>query len=137
MPQIFVTKLSPQVTRKDLEREFGKYGEIKNSKLKRGYAFIEYYHKEDAKLAIKELDDRKLFGQQRRIVVEEARGNKRERERRERERRRDRDRDRDRDRERDRDYDRKRKTGPKSTDECYCCRKLGHWANECPYNKYK
>ena len=74
IPQIFVTKLSSRVTKKDLDREFGKFGEIRNLKIKRGYAFIEYYNKEDAKYAIKELDNKKLFGQQQRIVVEEAKG---------------------------------------------------------------
>ena len=140
IPQIFVTKLSSRVTKKDLDREFSKFGEIRNLKIKRGYAFIEYYNKDDAKYAIKELDNKKLFGQQQRIVVEEAKGSKREREReREKERRRDRDRYRKRDyrsrsrsRDRDRDYYYRRKSnGPKKTDKCFNCGKEGHWANEC------
>ena len=122
IPQIFVTKLSSRVTKKDLDKEFGKYGDIRNLNLKKGYAFIEYYDKEDAKYAIRELDNKKLFGQQQRIVVEEAKGSKRERER---ERRRDRERD------RDRDYYYRRRSGPKKTDICFNCGKEGHWANEC------
>ena len=39
-PQIFVAKLSSRVREKDLEREFTKYGQIKNILLKTGYAFI-------------------------------------------------------------------------------------------------
>ena len=124
IPQIFVTKLSSTVTKRDLDREFGKYGEIRNLNLKKGYAFIEYYNKEDAKYAIRELDNKKLFGQQQRIVVEEAKESKRERKR---ERRR---RDRDR-RSRDRDYYYRRRSGPKKTDICFNCGKEGHWANEC------
>ena len=144
LPKIFITKLSPQVTEKDIEKEFKVFGEIKNINLKRGYAFVEYYSKGDAKDAIRKLDNQKLFGQNQRVVVEEAIGRRRDRER-------DRDRDRDHDRRRDRYYhdryryrDREkyrnddyssrhksRKTGPKESDVCFNCGKLGHWANEC------
>lgn len=145
LPKIFITKLSPQVTEKDIEKEFKVYGNIKNINLKRGYAFVEYYSKRDAKDAIRRLDKQKLFGQNQRVVVEEAIGRRRDRDRdrdrdREHDRRRDRyyhDRYRYRDRERDKyrsdDYSRhrSRKTGPKETDICFNCGKPGHWANEC------
>ena len=142
LPKIFITKLSHQVTEKDIEKEFKIYGEIRNINLKRGYAFVEYYNKRDAKDAIRKLDGQKLFGQSQRVVVEEAIGYRRDRDR-------DRDRDhhrRDRyyhDRYRDRDRDkyrnddhyssrhRSRKTGPKESDVCFNCGKFGHWANEC------
>ena len=136
IPQVFVTKLSSRVTKRDLEREFERFGRIRNLNLKRGYAFIEYYNKEDAKYAIRELDNKKLFGQQQRIVVEEAKGRKREREReRERDRRRyhTKNRSRSRSRDRDRDYYYSRRSGPKKTDICFNCGREGHWANECTY----
>ena len=102
--------------------------------MKKGYAFIEYYNKSDARNAIKELNDKKLFGQTQRIVVEEAKGSRRERERRrdrDRDRRRDYRRSRSRSRDRDRDYYYRARSGPKKTDICYNCGKEGHWANEC------
>ena len=100
--------------------------------LKKGYAFIDYYNKDDAKDAIKELNNQKLFGQQQRIVIEEAKGERREREKRRERGRRDyrRSLSRSRDRYKDRDYYRRR-TGPKKTDICFNCGKEGHWANEC------
>ena len=135
------TKLSPEVNQRDIEKEFSAYGDIKNINLKRGYAFVEYYRKEDAKEAIRKLDNRRLFGQRQRVVVEEAIGRKRDRDRdRDHDRRRDRyyhDRDRYRYRDKYRNDDnyssrhRPRKTGPKESDVCYNFGKLGHWANEC------
>ena len=49
LPKIFITKLSPQVTERDIEKEFSDFGEIKKINLKRGFAFVEYYNKDDAK----------------------------------------------------------------------------------------
>jgi RNA recognition motif-containing protein len=133
-----------------LEREFEKFGDIRNLKLKKGYAFIEYSNRSEAKEAIRELDGKKLFGQQQRIVVEKAKGSRRERER---ERRRERDRDkrrnyrrsrsrsqsrsrnRSRGRDREKDYYYNKRTGPKKSDICFNCGNRGHWANECPYTR--
>jgi RNA recognition motif-containing protein len=143
--------LQPFVRVKDIEKEFGVYGKIRKTNLKRGYAFVEFYSKEDAKEAIRKLDGRKLFGQQERVVVEEAIGKRRDRDRDRRHYSRSRERIRDRPRYRDRYYDdryrykrsdtysrrRYRKTGPKSTDECYNCGGMGHWANQCHMPKKK
>ena len=136
IPQVFITRLSYYVTKRDLEKEFGRYGEIRNLTLKKGYAFIEYYDKKDAKYAIRELNGRKLFGQSNRIVVEEAKISREERERERRRAKRSRSKDKEKEedkkeKDRDKDYYYKRRIGPKKTDICYNCGKEGHWANEC------
>lgn len=147
LPKIFITKIQRYVTERDIEKEFEQFGKIKNINLKGTFAFVEYYNKDDAREAIRQLDNKKLFGQQERVVVEEAIGKRRDRDKNRYSRSRDRDRFRERGRYRDRYYDRDRynrykkndnytrhryrKTGPKSTDICYNCGEYGHWANEC------
>ena len=137
IPQVFITRLSHYVTKRDLEKEFRRFGDIRNSTLKKGYAFIEYYDKKDAKYAIRELNGRKLFGQSNRVVVEEAKVSREERERERRRSRRSKSKEREKDsddnkeKEKDGDYYYKRKSGPKKTDVCYNCGKERHWANEC------
>ena len=61
LPKIFITKLQPHVRVKDIEKEFGVYGKIKKTNLKRGYAFVEYYNKEDAKEAIRKNGQKKII----------------------------------------------------------------------------
>ena len=78
LPKIFITKLSPHVTERDISKEFGVFGRIKKINLKKGFAFVEYYKKDNAKDAIRKLHNKKLFGQQKRIVVEEAIGRRRD-----------------------------------------------------------
>ena len=140
IPQVFITRLSYYVTKRDLEKEFIRFGDIKNLTLKKGYAFVEFYDPKDAKYAIKELDGRKLFGQSNRVVVEEAKISREEREKeksKKRSKSRDKEKNRDdnKDKYKDRDYYYKRRSGPKKTDICYNCGKEGHWANECHENR--
>eukprot|EP00884_Botryococcus_braunii_P002804 jgi/Botrbrau1/12524/Bobra.0169s0066.1 len=77
---LFVGRLSYDVTEKKLRREFEEFGAVKrvrlvvdrNSSKPRGYAFIEYEHKEDMKTAYKSADGRKIEG--RRVLVDVERG---------------------------------------------------------------
>jgi RNA recognition motif-containing protein len=135
LPKIFITKLSPRVSEKDINKEFKVYGDIKNINLKRGFAFVEYYHRTDAKNAIKKLNNKRLFGQEQKVVVEVAKGKRRDWDY-----RKGRYYDRHRYHDRYKSYDNysrkhRRKTGPKDTDECFNCGRKGHWANDCHYQK--
>ncbi|EFN51507.1 hypothetical protein CHLNCDRAFT_140193 [Chlorella variabilis] len=77
---LFVSRLSYDVTERKLKREFEEYGPIKrirlvhnkNSGKPRGYAFIEYEHKNDMKQAYKMADGRKI--EDRRVLVDVERG---------------------------------------------------------------
>ena len=119
-PQIFLAKIPHSVTEQDLEHEFKSFGHIKELKLKTGYAFIEYDDYRDAQEAIKEKDGFKLNGS--RIVVQPARGSKRDRYR---------SSSSSYNRYRDNSRGKFRKIGPQADDICYNCEKTGHWANEC------
>eukprot|EP00887_Chlorella_sp_A99_P002503 scaffold6.g2503.t1 len=77
---LFVSRLSYEVTERKLRREFEEFGPIKrirlvhdkNSGKPKGYAFVEYEHKNDMKQAYKMADGRKIEG--RRCLVDVERG---------------------------------------------------------------
>ncbi|PRW61455.1 U1 small nuclear ribonucleo isoform A [Chlorella sorokiniana] len=77
---LFVSRLSYDVTERKLKREFEEYGPIKRIRLvhdkntgkPRGYAFIEYEHKDDMKQAYKMADGRKI--EDKRCLVDVERG---------------------------------------------------------------
>ncbi|CAN1825253.1 Serine/arginine-rich splicing factor RSZ22 [Linum perenne] len=59
MSRVYVGNLDPQVTERDLEDEFRKFGAIKSVWVARrppGYAFVDFDDKRDAEDAIHELD---------------------------------------------------------------------------------
>ena len=67
---IFIGKISSRVHTSDIEHKFEKYGRIKEIDYRkdRGFAFIEYSLREDAKYAIKKMEGRHLKSN--RVIVE-------------------------------------------------------------------
>lgn len=138
--QIFIGKLPPDVSKKDLEYEFKEFGTLKEISIKKGYAFIDFETTEEAEKAIQSKNGETISNQK--IVVEFAHAKKEHSSShpppfRGRDRRGGRDSYRsnngypsDRgDRKGSFGYQRPR--GPQKDDVCYKCKKKGHWANEC------
>ncbi len=76
---LFVARLAPETTERTLQREFEEYGPIKNIRLvtdasgrPKGYAFLEYEHRNDMKMAYKMADGRKVDSK--RVLVDVERG---------------------------------------------------------------
>ncbi|KAJ3209286.1 hypothetical protein HK099_008530 [Clydaea vesicula] len=77
---LFVARLNYDTTEKTLKRAFEEFGTVKsirmvkdiNSGKPKGYAFIEFKHEEDMKIAYRETDGMKIDG--RRILVDCERG---------------------------------------------------------------
>jgi RNA recognition motif-containing protein len=75
---VFVAKLSPATTGKDLEKIFSEFGEVVSAKVifdrdtgsSKGYGFVEMLSEENARAAIIALNDTEIDGKQ--IVVREA-----------------------------------------------------------------
>jgi RNA recognition motif-containing protein len=75
---VFVAKLSPATTGKDLEKIFSEFGEVVSAKVifdrdtgsSKGYGFVEMLTEEQAKAAIIALNETEIDGKQ--IVVREA-----------------------------------------------------------------
>lgn len=77
--QVYVAGITRHISKQDLEEEFGKFGPINDTVMKRGYAFIvsiypfkrqEFDNQRDADDAIKELNGKQLRGDK--LVVEVA-----------------------------------------------------------------
>ena len=71
MSTVFIGNLEPGVTPRELEREFDRYGRIRDCWVARnppGFAFISYDDDRDARDAVRDMDDRHFLG--RRIRVE-------------------------------------------------------------------
>jgi arginine/serine-rich splicing factor 7 len=61
--QIYIGRLSSRARKSDLEKEFEKYGKIKEIDLKRNHAFIEFESADKAKLAMEKMDNKKIAGE--------------------------------------------------------------------------
>ncbi|ORX48910.1 RNA-binding domain-containing protein [Piromyces finnis] len=97
--RIYIGRLSSRAEKRDVEKFFKEYGDIREINLKNGFGFVEFKDYRDAEDAVKESNDREFFGH--RIIVEIAKG----------ERRRGRYNDR-----RGGDYDRRNNNAPQRTD---------------------
>jgi len=75
--KIYIGKLPKDCRESEIEKKFGTYGRIRDVLLKYGYGFIEYDDARDAEDAVYEMDGRSFLGE--RIIVELARGTRRER----------------------------------------------------------
>lgn len=60
--RIYIGRVSFDATQRDVERFVSGYGRIRDLVLKRGYAFIEFEDRRDAKEAVHDLDGKPLKG---------------------------------------------------------------------------
>ncbi|XP_059172092.1 serine/arginine-rich splicing factor 6-like isoform X2 [Physella acuta] len=107
---IYVGRLSKSTRTRDLEEIFEPYGRLLRCDIKYGtemaYAFIDFEDRRDAEDCVKYEHGRELNGQS--IIVEWAKGGK------------------------DRRMKRNDNNSSQSYDECFRCRRTGHWARDCP-----
>lgn len=74
---VYVGGLSEDVQKEDLEREFGKFGDLEKVWVARnppGFAFIEFKDDEDANEAIKEMNGASINGSEIRVDISRGRG---------------------------------------------------------------
>ena len=76
--KLFIKNIDPTVNEVLLESIFKQYGDVKETKIiydkitweSRGFGFVEFKKKEDALMAIEELNGKELIGKK--LLVEEA-----------------------------------------------------------------
>ncbi|XP_002399999.2 serine/arginine-rich splicing factor RS2Z33 isoform X2 [Ixodes scapularis] len=104
--QLFIGRLPLECRERDVEQVFERYGRLLRCDVKYGtgmaYAFVDYEDHRDAEDAVKYENGREIRGQS--VVVEWARG----------------------------PSFRPPAAKVSSFDECYRCRRTGHWARDCP-----
>uniref|UniRef100_A0A3Q3AI22 Serine and arginine rich splicing factor 6 n=1 Tax=Kryptolebias marmoratus TaxID=37003 RepID=A0A3Q3AI22_KRYMA len=77
MPRVYIGRLSYHIREKDIQRFFSGYGKLMEIDLKNGYGFVEFEDSRDADDAVYELNGKELCGE--RVIVEHARGPRRDR----------------------------------------------------------
>ena len=73
--RLFIGGLNPSTTKQDIEREFGRYGNLRDVWLARnppGFAFIEYDGTQDAEQAMRDLDGHNFLGTRIRVEPSKA-----------------------------------------------------------------
>ncbi|CAL8078218.1 unnamed protein product [Calicophoron daubneyi] len=71
MSRVYIGRLPPRCSERDIERFFKGYGRLRDVVLKNGYGFVEFDNEKDADDAVYDLHGRELRGE--RIIVEHAR----------------------------------------------------------------
>ncbi|CAO3658395.1 unnamed protein product [Rhizopus stolonifer] len=78
--RVYLGRLSRDASRRDIERLFKNYGDIREVNLKSGFGFVEFADERDAKDVVYDFHGRNFLGE--RLIVELARGTRRHDERR-------------------------------------------------------
>jgi len=73
--RIYIGRLSGRANKKDVEKFFKEYGDIREINLKNGFGFVEFKDYRDAEDAVKDCNGREFFDH--RIIVEIAKGERR------------------------------------------------------------
>ncbi|CAH0476265.1 unnamed protein product [Peronospora belbahrii] len=72
--KLYVGNLFYELTQRDIEEEFGKFGPIEQCAVKKGYAFVHYEQLEDAEMALQEMNDKELGGRRLRVAFAVSHG---------------------------------------------------------------
>ncbi|KAI9916892.1 hypothetical protein PsorP6_017806 [Peronosclerospora sorghi] len=75
--KLYVGNLFYELTQRDVEDEFGKFGPIEQCAVKKGYAFVHYEQLEDAEMAVQEMNDKELGGRRLRVAFAVSHGTQR------------------------------------------------------------
>ncbi|KAG7395437.1 hypothetical protein PHYBOEH_003763 [Phytophthora boehmeriae] len=66
--KLYIGNLFYELTQRDVEEEFSKFGPIEQCSVKKGYAFVHYEQLQDAETAVQEMNDKELGGRRLRVA---------------------------------------------------------------------
>ncbi|RLN48602.1 hypothetical protein BBJ29_008198 [Phytophthora kernoviae] len=66
--KLYIGNLFYELTQRDVEAEFSKFGPIEQCSVKKGYAFVHYEQLQDAETAVQEMNDKELGGRRLRVA---------------------------------------------------------------------